>query len=220
VTRIKGMKLGTHTEAGATSSSSIVDLDAGTLLVLDHGRKVAETYDLKALRAELDGASSAAPAVMLTPNGKTKTLIGRACRGYDLRIEVPFRPVPGEPGTLRLVMSGPAWVTGRVAGAAEYAAFYKAAADRGAFFGNPGEARKMPAQARTFAEMYRAIAGTGGIPLALELTMKIEGATGQFAEALNAAPPTVVTTTVTSVESAPVGDDHFTIPAGYTVTPR
>jgi hypothetical protein len=48
----------------------------------------------------------------------------------------------------------------------------------------------------------------------------IEGATGQFADALEAAPTTVVTTTVMSVVSAPVGDQHSRVPPGYVVTPR
>lgn len=220
VTHIKGMKLGTHTETGSSTSSSIVDLEAGTLTVIDHQKKEAERYDLKALRDELAKSAPGAPAVRLAPNGKTKTLIGHACRGYDVRVAVPFAPVPGQPASLTLVMAGPAWLADKAPGGADYAAFYTRAGEQGAFFGNPGEARKMPAQATTFAEMYRAIAATGGVPLSLELTMTIEGATGQFADALEAAPTTVVTTTVTSVVSASVGDQHFQVPPGYVVTPR
>ncbi len=95
-------------------------------------------------------------------------------------------------------------------GTADFAAFYRAAADSGFFSLGAGRGNPGMNEGRGIAAMYKAIADSGGIPYEQHVNVTIEGGSMQRMTP----PPTV--TRVSSVSTDPIPDDKFQIPAGYT----
>jgi hypothetical protein len=212
VSYIKGAKM--RTEMG--DLISILDADARQMIVLNPKKKEAEIIDIAELAADMQKTIAGEPKVALTPTGQTKTILDRTCAGYTLSIAVPMKMGPSE---MTMTMSGPLWVAKGAPGSADYAGFYKKAAESGLFFGNPQLARAQGAQLKSQTEMYRAIAELGGIPYEIDATMRFEGG-GMMAGMMNKLGGVGMTTTVTAVTTGPISDDLFSIPAGFKTKTR
>jgi hypothetical protein len=117
---------------------------------------------------------------------------------------------------LLMQMAGPAWLAKGAPGTADFIAFYTAATQKGFFFSNPQQAKAQPAQAKGFAEMYKAIAAANGMVYGQELNISIEGS-GPMASMMNKMGKMGITSTVTSVSTDALPDDLFTVPAGYKI---
>jgi hypothetical protein len=155
----------------------------------------------------------------LTPNGQTKTIQGQNADGYDIEIVVPA--TIGGPGgiPMTILLTGSSWIAKGAPGAADYAAFYKGAAEKGWIFSDPRAAVGAPGQAKAMAQMYAEFAKIGGIPLESQMDIKAEG-DGTIAEMMAKLGGVSTTTTIDSVEVTPLEDALFQVPADYTLKER
>jgi threonine dehydratase len=125
--------------------------------------------------------------------------------------------------SMTVTLSGPVWIVKDAPGAAEYTAFYKAAAEKGWIFGDPRAAKAQAGQAKAMAEMYRKFAEIGGIAYESDIQMKMGmqgGGGGPLAGMLAKMGNVSMQTKVEDVQTGPVADDLFAPPAGYKLNNR
>lgn len=213
ITYIKGTKMRTETQG----TVMIMDATTRQMIVVNDKKKEAEVFDMAKLQGEIQKAvGTAEPKVSFTATGQKKQVNGVSCDGYTLTITVPI--TMGN-DTMHLTLSGPTWIAKGAPGTKDYAAFYRAAAQNGLFFGNPQQAKQQGAQLKSTTEMYKAFAAAGGIPYESEMQMKFEG-TGPMASMMDKIGGVTTTTTVTSVTTGAIPDEKFAVPAGYKTTNR
>jgi hypothetical protein len=217
-TFLKGGRMRTDSDARGEIVTVILDLDAQRMISFNNKKKEAEVHDLTALAKEMskrvpaDGAKTT-----VTPNGRTKTILGRACDGYDVRVDVPMSM--GQGMDMAMVMNGVFWIAKGAPGTPDHQTFYRTAAEKGMFFTSPQQAKAAPGQAKGMAEMYRAIADIGGVPHEIELSFKMDGG-GPMGAMMSKLGGGSMTTTVTSISVESIDDSVFTAPAGYTIKNR
>jgi hypothetical protein len=159
------------------------------------------------------------------PNGQTKQIGTLTANGYDMQISMPA-PMGGNKDMMMTVtLAGPVWIVKNAPGAAEYTAFYKAAADKGWIFGDPRAAKGQPGQAKAMAEMYRQFAEIGGIVYESDIQIKMgmdggDGGGGMMAGMLAKMGNMSVQTKVEDVQTGALADDLFAPPAGYKLNSR
>lgn len=215
-TYIKGAKMRSDGQAMGQATSTIIDLDAQRMIILHTAKKEADVQDLAKLSASLQkNIATSKVTADLTPNGQTRQILGRACKGYNLSVVIPMgmTDVP-----ISMGMKGTVWVAEGAPGTADYAAFYAAATEKGFLFsgqqgGQSGRGGMDPGQG--MSAIYKALAGTNGIPYLMEVNIQIE-ASGPMAELMKKVGPQGWTSEVTSVSTDPLSDDLFSIPAGFT----
>jgi hypothetical protein len=214
-TMIKGNKMRSEAMVGNTQSVSIIDLDKQQMITLDLKKKEAEVLDLAKFNAELAdkvGASNA--QVSIKPSGETKELLGQSCKGYTVSISMPM--TMGEGMSMTMSMGGPMFLAIGAPGSNDFAAFYRAAAEKGFFFTDPKQAKAQPAQAKSMAEMYKAVADLKGVMYEQVMDIKIQGE-GPMAAMMSKMGSQSMTMTATSVATDALSDDLFGIPAGFKV---
>ena len=217
VTYIKGLKMRAEATIGDKNVTSIYDVDAQKMYILDEKKKEANVWDMGAFAQELSKSVSPDGArASLTPNGQTKSIGGQNADGYNIDIVVPTN-VAGNAVTI--AMTGTSWIAKGAPGSAEYAAFYKGAADKGWIFTDPRAAQGAPGQAKAMAEMYRQFAQIGGLPYESQMDIKAQGE-GMVAAMMARMGGMSTTTTTDSVETGPVADDLFVPPADYKLKQR
>jgi len=215
VTRIKGNKMRTDTTMGDTARTMIFDVDAQKLYVFDSKKKEADVWDMAAFGAEIGKAVDVSGAkASIKPNGQTRQIAGHAAAGYDMEVSMNSAMGGSKDMTMTVTLAGPAWIVKNAAGSADYARFYKAAADKGWIFSDPRGAKAQPGQAKAMAEMYKRVAEIGGIPYQTEMQIKMSGS-GPMAAVFSKMGSMTMTTTVDSVETGALADDLFAPPAGY-----
>ena len=219
-TYLKGSKMRTDTVTGDTTRTMIFDLDSQKMYSFDSKKKEADVWDMQAFSAEMSkSVDTSAMTSSLKPNGQSKAIAGKTATGYDMEVSVPSQ-MGGPSGpkmTFKLV--GPMWVVKDAPGTAEYAAFYKAAAEKGWIFSDPRAAKGSPGQAKAMAQMQKQLAETGGVPYETEMQLKMEGE-GPMAAMMAKMGGMSMTTTTQSVETGPLADDLFAPPAGYKLNAR
>jgi hypothetical protein len=212
---IKGLKMRNDMKLMGADTSTILDAATRQMVVLNHTRREAEVYDLTRMTADISKVTAGDMKASITPTKATRQVAGSTCTVYDMRIAVPM-DMKGE--KLEMVMAGPVCLVKNGPGQADYAAFYQAAAEKGLFVGDPGQARAQPAQARAMTEMYRQMAALG-VPFANEYNITFEGS-GQLAGMMSKMGGTTMTSELTSASTETLADSMFAIPAGYKVTNR
>jgi len=227
--RIKAMKGRTDMDMGAsspiaTNMSTITDVTAKQVTILDHTQKTA--------RVSTPGQSAAAPAAAIgtvkfdggaiTPTGKSQTIDGYKCDEYAFTTsmsmsEVGGTQMPPEAAEMMkgvtMTMKGSIWVTKDAPGAAEYLAYQKAMSSAdlsAAALGATG--MNMPGAEK----MMKAMQGVQGLPVLTEMDMSIEG-TGQMADMMRQMGAMCITTKVMSVKTDAISDDVFKVPEGYQI---
>jgi hypothetical protein len=217
VTYIKGSKMRNETTIGDTTRVSIFDLDSQKMYTFDTKKKEADAVDMQKLSADIaKNVHLDEMKASLKPNGRTKTIAGKAAAGYDMEVSLPAMMGGAKGMSMTVTISGPMWIVKGGAGTQEYLNFYKNAVDKGWFFSDPRAAKAQPGQAKAMAEMYRQMAATGGIPYEQEMNIKMSGE-GQMAAMMAKMGNLTTTTTVESVDTAALSGDLFAVPAGYTV---
>jgi hypothetical protein len=172
-TYIKGLKMRTDATAGKKNISTIFDVDAQKMYVLDAKDKEAQAWDMAAFASQLSSTVSAeGMQASMKPNGQAKTIGGQNTDGYDIDIVVPTN-VGGMQMTIH--MTGTSWIAKGAPGSAEYAAFYQGAAEKGWIFSDPRAAQGSPGQAKAMAQMYTEFARIGGLPYETVMNIKPEG---------------------------------------------
>jgi len=220
VTYIKGLKMRSEAASSKVNAVTIFDVDAQKMYVLNDKKKEVDVWDMAAFTQEI---SRSVPAegmqASITPNGQTKTINGQVADGFDVKIVVPA--TIGGPGGLPVTMllNGVSWIAKGVPGAADYAAFYKGAAEKGWIFSDPRAAKGAPGQAKAMAQMYAEFAAIGGLPYEANMDIEVEG-DGPIAAMMAKVGGVSTTTTIDSVETAPLDDALFQVPADYTLKER
>jgi hypothetical protein len=218
-TYIKGSKMRADLEIGDRVQSTIFDLDAHKAYFFDSKKKEVDVWDMSAFAAQM-GQSVDVASIKATvkPNGQTKPFGALTANGYDLEVSVPAGMGGASGPKMTVTLNGPVWIVRNAPGGADYAAFYKAAAEKGFVFSDPRAAKAQPGQAKAMAEMYKQFAAIGGIAYETNMRVKLGmegGDAGPMAGILAKMGNMEIQTLVESVDTAPVADDMFAPPAGY-----
>lgn len=215
ITYIKGGKMRTDQTMGRDQTSTIMDVESGRMIAINHRKKEAEVWNMAELTASLQQAGvTATPNVQMKSTGETKEIAGYTATRHDVSVTVDAG-MPDAPIKMSVNISGPAWLSKEAPGVADYTAFYVAAAEKGFFFGDPRAARANPGNARGMMQMYREMS-QAGIPLESTQTMKMSGdgpMAGMFARLGGGE----MSSTVTRISDETLDASLFEIPAGYKV---
>lgn len=218
-TYIKGAKMRTELVMGDTTRTTIFDLDAQKMYSFDSKKQEADVYELGAFQAEMSkNVDVSAMKAEITPNGKTKEIGGKSATGYDMAVSVPAAMGGGEM-KMMVNLTGPVWIVKGAPGTADWANFYRQAAEKGFIFGDPRAVKAGPGQAKAMVEMYRKMADLGGIAYETETNIKMEGS-GPMAGLMAKMGGMSSTTSVTEVSAAALADSLFAVPAGYKLKER
>ena len=215
VTYIKGLKMRAEGSLGKKSTTTIYDVDAQKMYVLDDKKKQAEVWDMAVFTQKL--SQSVAPdgvRASMTPNGQTRSVGGVNADGYDLNIVVPA--TLGGPGGMQITMNltGTSWIAKGAPGSADYAAFYKGASEKGWIFSDPRAAEGSPGQAKAMAQMHAEFAKIGGLPYETQMDIKAQGE-GMMGAMMSRMGGLSMTTTTDSVDTSPLPDSLFQVPPDY-----
>jgi hypothetical protein len=215
-TYIKGNKMRTDTVIGDRTRSMIFDVDAQKLFMFDSNKKEADVWDMATFAAEVSKSVNTSSAKgSLKPNGQTKPISGQTANGFDMEVSMEAAFGGNKEMNMTVTLLGPVWIVKGAPGSADYARFYKAAAEKGFIFSDPNAAKAQPGQARAMAEMYKQLADTGGIAYESEMQIKMGGGGGPMGGLLAKLGNITITSRVDSVTAGPLADDLFAPPAGY-----
>ncbi|HEY7501726.1 MAG TPA: hypothetical protein VH740_24620 [Vicinamibacterales bacterium] len=214
VVYLKGTKNRTDQNGDGKSSSVIIDVGGRRMIMLNHEKKEAEVYDIAKVGESMSKMPISDIKVSVAPTGQTRQIAGSSCVVHDVTVEVPTQLGGG----MTLVMSGPHCLVKNGPGQADFAAFYRAAAESGFIFGDPRQAKAQPGQAKAMMEMYRKMSDLG-VPFATEMNISFAG-DGPMAAMMSKMGKQSMTSEVTSVSTAPLADSLFEIPEGYKVNKR
>lgn len=214
-TYIKGNKMRSDVVMRDKTQTTIFDVDAQKMYIFDSKKREADVWDMATFGAELSKTVDVAGAkASVKPNGQTKQIAAHSAAGYDMEVSMQSAMGGSKDLTMTVTLSGPIWIVKNAPGSADYARFYKAAVEKGWIFSDPRGAKAQPGQAKAMAEMYKQMAEIGGIPYESNVQIKM-GGSGPMAGLLSKIGNVTMTTTVDSVEVAPLPDDLFAAPAGY-----
>lgn len=214
-TYIKGNKMRTDTVSGDTTRTMIYDVDNQKLYSFDSKKQEADVWNMQDFSAQMStNVDVSGMKGSVTANGRTKQIAGKTASGYDMEVMVPAMMGGAKGMKMTVSLLGPMWIVKGAPGTQEYIGFYKGAVEKGWIFSDPRSAKASPGQAKAMAEMYKQLAATGGIPYETEMNVKM-GGEGRMAEMMAKMGNISMTTTVTSVDTAPLGANLFAVPAGY-----
>jgi hypothetical protein len=194
-------------------SSTILDLDARTMTVLDHKKERATVHDLTELADAQRRIGEADVEVSVDETSETKQILGQTCQVYDMKISVSAGSSMPMPVTV--VVGGPVCLVPGAPGAEEYRTFYTTMVERGLFFGAPEQAQAQPGQVRGMAVLYEEMAEKG-MAYWSEMTVDFEGE-GFMANMLKKLGFTT-TSEVVEISTDEVPDAAFAAPAGFKVS--
>ena len=125
----KGAKLRTDSTMRGATRTTIVDLQAKTVLVIDHAAKSATRH---VMTPQPDKSKATMTDVTLTPTGKTRMLLDQSSAEFAWSITfVDFPASSGAARKARWTIRGTAWVASGGPLDADYKAFYATATDLG-----------------------------------------------------------------------------------------
>jgi hypothetical protein len=208
---IKGTKMRSDQTMNGKKVSVIIDADTQQMIMLDHDKTEATITDMRKITQDLAKIEASDIDATITPTGETRQIAGASCAVHDMSVRVPAKIGGGN--DLTVVMKGPVCLVKDAPGAADYQAFYEAAAAKGLFFTDPRAAKAQPGQAKGMTELYKKMA-EAGVAYSTELEFKFEGS-GMMASMMNKMGGMTMKSEVVSVSSAPIDDAMFAVPAGW-----
>lgn len=219
-TYIKGNRMRTEIQDGDKVSVMIMDLDGQKMYMFETKKKDADVFDMTAFAEEMGkNVDVSGMKATMTANGKTKAFGAQTAAGYDMEIVVPAAMGGNKEMMMTITMTGPFWVVKNAPGSADYARFYKTAAEKGWIFGDPRAAKANAGNAKAQAEMYRRFAELGGIVYEMDMQMKMGGG-GPLGGLMGRMGNMSMQTVVQSIETGALADDLFAPPAGYKLNQR
>ncbi|HSL20375.1 MAG TPA: hypothetical protein VK886_02485 [Vicinamibacterales bacterium] len=208
---IKGTRMRMDQTMGGDQTSTIVDAGSQKMIVLNHKKKEADVYDMAKIAQEISQATGAGDIeASITPTARTRQIAGATCTDHDVKMSVPMKMGND---TMTMVTAGVVCLAKGGPGADDFAAFYRAAAEKGLFFNDPRAAKAQPGQAKGMAVLYRGMADRG-VAYATDIRMSFEG-TGMMASMMNKMGGVSMSSEVLSIASDAIPDAHFDVPAGY-----
>jgi hypothetical protein len=218
-TYIKGHKMRTDVVMGDRTLTSIYDVDAQKLYSFDSKKKEADVWDMATFAQELSQSIDVSSATGgIKANGQTKLIGGQTANGYDMNSSINAAMGGNKEMMMTVTATGQVWIVKDAPGAADYAKFYTAAAEKGFIFTDPRAAKGQPGQAKAMAQMYKEMALLG-IPYDMQMQMKI-GGSGPLAAVMSRLGNITFTIVTESVTVDPLADDLFAPPAGYKLNTR
>lgn len=209
---IKGAKMRTDQTMGGKKTSVIIDADAQQMILIDHGKREAIITDMRKISQDLAKIEASDVRASITPTSEKRQIAGATCTVHNMDVRVPAKIGAGG-DDLIVRMKGPVCLAKGGPGAADYQAFYKAAAEKGLFFTDPRAAKAQPGQAKGMTEMYRRMAAAG-VPYATEFAFRFEGS-GMMVSMMNKMGAMTMKSEVVKISGAPIDDAIFGVPAGY-----
>ena len=228
ITRIKGMKSRTDLEFQDQTLSTIIDLATKQAVVLIPAQKTAQVVDAASVAART-GSTPGAPRVdaVFEPTGRMQTINGQRCDEFRFSMSLDMSQagaqapqIPKEAFEVlkdaRMATKGVMCLAKTAPGAAEYAAFQKAAIAANLLSGAASLSGLGAAQG-SIDQTMRLFARPEGIPYLVEADTSLEG-TAPIIDLIKQLAAVKMINKVTEVSVAPIADDLFTVPADYTYT--
>ena len=226
IMRVKGTKSRTDVEVMGQSVSTITDVAARQVIVLMPGQKTVQVFDA----AQLEALVAAAPAPprfdgTFEPTGQTQTIAGQLREQFSFSTSMDISQmstmapqVPSEVLEMlkgaKMITKGFVWMSMSAPGAAEYAAYMKAAV--AANLASPPVPGLGPAQG-SLDQAMRLFRRAEGIAYLSEAELSLEG-NAPILEMLKQLATMKMISRVTDVTVSPIADDLFAVPADYAVT--
>ena len=224
VTRIKGLKSRTDIEGPAQSTVIITDMAAKKVYMLNATAKTVQVFDSGAAAPVGSADAISNLDVTVTPTGQSRAINSLTCQEHSFAMDMEMAQMAGEQMPpeaaqmmkgMTMVLKGSIWAAKDGPGAAEFAAFSKAAVElnlAGVLSGGvPGKTN--PALQRLMA----ATAKASGLPCLTEMNMTVDGA-GPLADMMRQSGAMKTTVKTTSVSTEALADDLFVVPADYKIT--
>lgn len=235
VMRIKGTRARMDVDMMTQKMSTVMDIDAKQVTLLQHALKTAQVMDIAQMAASLPpGASMPKIDGTVEPTGRRQDINGQSCSEYTYSMTLDMANMASmanmtagrgsqqlPPGAaemfkdLKMTMTGSVWVAKEGPGVAEYVRFTKAA-QGGMMPFSPFGGGGMPA-APGMEEMMRAFSQLDGMAYQTDIETSFEG-TSPMLDMIKAMGTMKITTKISNISTEPVPDDLFQIPADYTVT--
>jgi hypothetical protein len=226
--RIKGSKGRMDMDMGSASPanmSTIVDVGAKQVILLDHNQKTAKVSTGATAPANGAPAPSVNMDASVKATGRSQTIDGLKCDEYAFTTsmsmgEMGGAQVPPEAAAMMqgitLVMKGSLWVAKDAPGADEYRSYQKAMASADLAAASMGATGvSMPGMEK----LAKAMTAVDGLPVLTEMAMTVNGPSGdQRVEMMRQVMGDMkVTTKVTSLKTDSIADETFKVPEGYQI---
>jgi len=223
VTHIRGSKSRTDIVVGNQKISTIVDVDAKQVIVLNATDMTAKVLSADSVPGAPEGMAMPKIEGSLKPTGQSKMVGDAQCQEHALSMTMSMAEMAGsakmspEAATmmkdLRILVNGSMWIAKTGPGVAEYVAFQTLSAKNSM----SALMRAMPGMGTGGLDRFmESFSNAGGLPYLTEMNMSIEGG-GDMAAMMKQFGDMKLTSRVTDVSTAPLSDDLFTVPANYKV---
>jgi hypothetical protein len=190
----------------------LFDLAQRQAAIIDHMTRIAEVYDLSAVKAASEASAPAGGLKMsLEKTGNARPLRHWNCEEHTLTASMPAR-LGNEEAVFNL--KGRLWVVAKVKELAEVKALADLAKKPGFFLGIPAVARVSPAQSVAISEIIRKLAPKG-LLCSGEVESSYEG-NGPMAN-LARRIPTRLSVEFQDFSADAIQPEFFFIPSGYQV---
>lgn len=184
---------------GAMTDTKIIRLDKGVIWSIDHDKKeysesrIAATQEMPEEREE----EIPMPDVNVVRTGETKKILNKDCEKVIVTMDID-----DDAGTTKLKQA--IWVTKDFPGYKEIQDFQKHMTGSGSM-----SSSMMGGNRKTYEEFQKKTSEIEGFPLEIdmEMTMGAEGMSFSF----------LTHSEVTKIETKPISDNIFEIPAGYSL---
>jgi len=186
--------------AGSMSDTKIIRLDKGVIWSIDHENKEYTQYSLKEMTGEPVESEEPAmemPEVKVVRTGNKKKILNKDCEEIIVTMEAA-----GDEGSATFKQT--MWVTNEIPGYKEIQDFQKHMSESGL-----GSSSMMGPNKKNYDEFQQKISEIEGFPLEMIMEMSMGGGVMSF---------TMTTRSeVTKIETTPINDKVFEIPAGYSL---
>lgn len=188
--------------AGTMTDTKIIRLDKGVIWSLDHENKEYTEHSLTDMAEESEtseGQEMPPPNFKVVRTGEKKKILNKDCDEVIVTMDVD-----SEEGTMTLKQT--MWVTTQVPGYKEIQQFQQQMS--GSDF--TSSSAMMGGNKKSYEDFQKQISEIEGFPLeiTMEMTMGAEGMSFSF----------VTHSEVTKIETKPINDKVFEIPAGYSLS--
>lgn len=192
--------------------SSIFDLEARQVTVIDHSQRLATVFASQQLRQQADASlDTREMRLEVRATGRTQALQRWTCVEHELRFAVPAE-IAGE--QLSFEMHGTIWLARQVPEQRAIARVLRHMQEPDFFLALPPMARAAPVQAQGLSEAVRRLAPMG-LLCAVDVSLNYQGQ-GRVAQ-LSRKMASRISLSYHDYSTAPIPPEVFEPPAGYQV---
>ena len=222
-THIRGSKARTDIVMGTQKISTIMDVEAKEVILLNAAEMTARVVSAAAMPAMPEGFQMPKIDASLKATGQSKMIGDAQCQEHALSMTMSMADMAGSANVppdaatmmkdLRILVNGSMWIAKSGPGVAEYAAFQTLSAKNSM----SALMRALPGGGSGGLDRFmESFSNAGGLPYLTEMKMTIEGG-GDMAAMIKQLGDMKLTSRVTEVSTAPLSDDLFKVPADYKI---